>query len=235
MGGNTMEQYDKVDKLVNDMLNIDLPSIPDMLDPAADVVGAAIPYVGSLWTSFKIGRLKKRLNKIEPELSEIKERIERKENEVFYKLEVFPLIIKQIYEEDEESKIPIIINGFEYTVDEAVEEMEKVYHFFDVLSELRVTDITRLFNKYVPGYHSLRPANNGPFVETQEIREQLRERKSLDTYIDNKLERVGLIYTEEEDLAEYMADPKNRYRRRRSPRTQLTSFGVRFVDFFKEE
>ena len=35
-GGSTMEQYDKVDKLVNEMLNIDLPNIPDMLNPAAD-------------------------------------------------------------------------------------------------------------------------------------------------------------------------------------------------------
>lgn len=230
-----MEQYDKVDKLVNDMLNIDIPNIPDMLNPVVDVAGAAIPFVGSIWTSFKIGRLNKRLNKIEPKLSEIKEKIDSKENEVFYKLEVFPLIIKQIYEEDEESKIPIIINGFEYTVDEAIEEMERVYHFFDVLAELRVTDITRLFNEYVPGYNRPRPANNGPFVDTPELREQLRERKSLDTYIDNKLERVGLIYTEEEDLVKYMADPNNRHRRRRPPRTQLTAFGVRFVDFFKQE
>jgi len=229
-----MEQYDKVDKLVNDMLNIDLPNIPDMLNPAADAVGTAVPLVGSLWTSFKINRLKKRLNKIEPELSGIKEKIERKENEVFYKLEVFPLIIKQIYEEDEESKIPIIINGFEHTVDEAVEEMEKVYHFFDVLSELRVSDITRLFNKYVPGYYRPR-AKDRPIAYDRQIMEQLHERESLNTYIDNKLERVGLIYTEEEDLAEYLADPSNRYRSQRFPRVKLTAFGVRFVNFFKEE
>jgi hypothetical protein len=163
--------------------------------------------------------------------------MEQRENERFYKLEVFPLIIKQIYEEEEDSKIPIIINGFEYTVDEAFEEMEKVFHFFDVLAELRVSDILRLFNKYVPGYNRPRPTNNvlGFRDETPEVMEELHERESLNNYIDNKLERLGLVYTEEEDLVAFLVNPNNRYRSRRKPSPRLTAFGGRFVKFFRKE
>lgn len=231
----TVQKYDKIDKLMNEMLGIDLPDIPDLFTPVVDMAGSVTPVLGSLWTSFKIHRLKQRLDIVEPKLQEIKDKIERKENENFYKLEVFPLIIKQIYEEDEDSKIPIIINGFEYTVEQAVEEMEKIYHYFDVLEELRVSDIIRLFDNYVPGYRRPQTVNNGPFVETPELRKEVHERNTLNKYMDHKLERLGLIYVEEEELVKYLADPNNRFRSRGRPRTVLTAFGKKFVEFFKEE
>lgn len=231
-----MKQYDKIDKLMNDMLGMDLPNIPDVLTPAANLVGVVTPILGSLWTSFKIHRLKKRLDIAEPKLQEIKEKIERKDNETFYKLEVFPLLIKQIYEEDEDAKIPIIINGFEYTVDESIEEMEKIYHFFDVLEELRMSDIIRLFSKFVPGFRRSQPVNNnGPSLETPDLIKAIHERDTLNKYMDHKLERLGLVYVEEEDLVKYLADPNNRFRGRKQPRPLLTDFGRKFVDFFKEE
>jgi hypothetical protein len=66
--GFEMKQYDQVDKLVHEMLGVNLPDIPDILTPAIEMIGGATPFVGSLWTGFKINRLKKRLDKVEPEL-----------------------------------------------------------------------------------------------------------------------------------------------------------------------
>lgn len=42
------------------------------MNPVGDLVGSNIPIVGSLWTSFKINRLKKRLDMVVPKLKEIK-------------------------------------------------------------------------------------------------------------------------------------------------------------------
>lgn len=232
---------ENVEKYLSEMLNV--TSVTDVVDPVMDTLGMISP-LGSLWSSFKMHRLKKRLNKVEPELWRIKKKIETKENEVFYKQEVFPLILKALCEEDEEGKENIYINGFEYTVDKGIKEMEKVFHYFDVLAELRISDIVYLLQRYGP------KDDDKPFkikfgmdVERyhsdEAYKDEYKERQDLKRYTDNKFVRLGLVEVEQINHLEELNTTAFMYSSSRStkrvPRRYLTNFGDRFIKFFAED
>ena len=202
-----------------------------------DLAGLFTP-IGSFWTSFKIHKLKKRLNVIEPDLLSIKKKIEQKQNEVFYKQEVFPLILKLICEEDEEGKENIYINGFEYVVDEGIEEMEKVFHYFDVLAELRISDIVHLFKRFGSNIQIKLDKDHERYHNDLAYRKEYDEKIDLETYMMNKLVRLGIVKIEQVDALKEINDSiefgTNR-RRSREPRILLTSFGKRFIEFFKND
>ncbi|MGM7723741.1 hypothetical protein [Metabacillus sp. Hm71] len=233
---------DKTEELVQEMLG---RVLSDAQQEAAnlliDLSGSITPIISSLWTSYKIGKLKKRLDIVEPELRKIKEMLDKKENDLFYKQEVFPLILKYIHDEDEDEKVNIYINGFKHTVDEDIEDMEKIYHFYDVLAQLRISDIVRLCKKFVPG-KKLKLDTDFPdikrYEEDQEYREELREKEDIEVYIDNKLIRLGIVKVIQEDPLEKLTkgmQGRTLTRSRSKTEYKLSSFGRRFVNFFAVE
>lgn len=70
-------------------------------------------------------------------------------------------------------------------------------------------------------------------METYKLMKEMHERDTLNEYMDHKLERLGLVYVEE-DFVKYLTAPNNQFRTRKRPRHLLTAFGRKFVDFFKE-
>jgi hypothetical protein len=218
---------DPTELLVQEMLQLGFKeSTIDTASTILDIGGTFASGIGSIWTSFKINRLKKRLDTVEPELRDIKKKIDKKENDIFYKQELFPLILKHLYEEDEDSKINIYINGFEYTIDEGIEEMEKLYHFYDVLAELRISDIMRLIEYCRPVYYGDKIDEEYEVDEEYEIspKDDISERLTLESYIDNKLLKLGLISLHEDENLELWQ--KIYY---------PTEFGKKFVEFFAED
>lgn len=230
---------DKIDSFVKDMLEVgNVKVIADVAETTMDIAGSFTP-IGSIWTTFKVHKLKKRLNAVEAELLKIKKKIELKENEVFYKQEVFPLILKLICEDDEDDKTNIYINGLEYVVEESIEEMEKVYHYFDVLSELRISDIVHLFAQFGRGNKNELNKDYERYDNDPTYRKEYNEKISLETYMTNKLVRLGIVGIEQIDALKEINDSLSlgstgRYRSR-IPRKELTNFGKRFIEFFKEE
>lgn len=238
---------DQVEKLIHDMLNEVLPSAAfDTVETIIDVGSAVVPplsTIGSIMKSHSIRKLKKRLDKAEPELRALKTKIEASEYETFYKQELFPLILNYICEEDEDEKVSIYINGFEYTIDQGIAELETVFHYYDVLAELRISDMVRLFNQYIPKRHDKLELklNLRDFVKYEndpKYRDEWNAKEDITKYIDNKLIRLGLVIIDKHDglknLEEALSSP-NRRTRRRDTEYKLTRFGNRFVKFFSEK
>ncbi|MDX5577440.1 hypothetical protein [Streptomyces sp. ID01-9D] len=226
---------DATDLLVEQMLDLDMgEAAVDVTLTGLDVATSAMPIVGSLIKDWKISRLKKRLNIVEPQLRDIKAKIDKKENDVFYKQELFPFVLKHLNEEDEDSKIPMYINGFEYTVDEGIEEMEMIYHYYDVLAELRTSDIVRLFKRFTPG-KKLRIDLYDPtkFDNDLEYRKKELEKRTTEAYIDNKLIRLHLAKVIVDDPVQKLL--KMDGSSQKPTKYVLTNFGKRFVEFFSED
>jgi len=232
------DEVDKIEIFVKEMLEVGyVNAVVDAAETTMDIAGSFTP-IGSLWTGFKIHKLKKRLNAVEPDLLRIKKKIEQKENEVFYKQEVFPLILKLICEEDEDGKENIYINGFEYTVDEGIEEMEKVFHYFDVLAELRISDIVHLFKRFGSNKQIRLDKDFERYHNDSAYRKEYSEKIDLETYMMNKLVRLGIINIEQIDALKEINDSIGfgiNGRRSREPRILLTNFGKRFIEFFKNK
>lgn len=238
---------DQVDKLIHDMLNDGIPSVAvDTIETIIDVGSVIAPplsAIGSLMKSHGIRKLKKRLDKVEPELRALKSKIEASEFETFYKQELFPLFLNYIYDEDEDEKVKIYINGFEYTIDEGIAELETIFHYYDVLAELRVSDIVRLYAQYIPKRHEklqlkLNLADVGKYQSDPKYRDEWNEKEDIIRYIDNKLIRLGLVIIDKHDGVKDLAKAVNspiRRTIRRDTEYKLTPFGSRFVNFFSEK
>ncbi|WP_432356967.1 hypothetical protein [Sporosarcina sp. UB5] len=132
---------------IKDMMGVAEGTI---IDNSIDVALGSAPVIGNLYKSYQIKKLEKRMKANEQQLLIIKRKVETSENEVFYKSEVFPLIVKKLMEEDEDVKAKVIIDGFEHLIDDDLNEIEKIYHYYDVLSELRYSDIRLFVENYMP-------------------------------------------------------------------------------------
>ncbi|MCM3736434.1 hypothetical protein M3215_11520 [Bacillus cytotoxicus] len=242
-----MIKISKVNSLVQEMLDSSaVGTIVEEAGPLVDAVGGFIQPLGAILNGYKMRKLKKRLDSVEPELLRIKNKIEEKENSIFLKQEVFPLILKYLSDEDEDDKTNIYINGFEYTIDEGIEEMEKVYHYFDVLADLRISDIVHLFERFSPKDANtllkIKLYDVQRFSEDPAYREEIREQRDLKLYMDNKLVRLGLVNVEQPDpikvIDEHLKHASRGLAGSRNdtiPQYKLTNFGSRFIEFFREE
>lgn len=189
------------------MLGVDPGST---LDTSIDVGIGVGGELMKAYNSFQMWKLQKRMTANEEQLQIIKNKIEANENEVFYKQEIFPLIVKELMDDDEDEKAKVIIDGFEHFIDNDMYEIERIYHYYDVLSELRYSDIMMLVEKYYPNGKSkdIRMTFKLP-IEKEEISEE----KAIRIYQKNKLVRLNLI----------------------SEVSNMTDFGMKFVKFFALE
>lgn len=206
-----------------------------VIDTAIDYGMGAAPVVGKVYQSYQMWKLQKRMTANELQLLSLKGKVEKSENEVFYKQEVFPLIVKSLMEEDEDSKAKVIIDGFEYVINNELNEIERIYHYYDVLSELRYSDILMFVNKYMPYDMRKNIKLNMNLVNREDMSiedwEKYEEEKAFEKYQANKLLRLGLIYdemlTEDEDRNLHLNANKVF-----GSRTSLSDFGRRFLEFF---
>lgn len=208
------------------------------VDTAIDGAVGIAPVVGKVYQMYQMNKLQRRMNAHEKQLNILKDKIELSENEVFYKQEVFPLIVKHLMDEDEDSKSKVIIDGFEYTIDHDLKEIERVYHYYDVLSDLRYSDIMVFVDKYMP-YHMRKNQElkfNFPSLEEMESSEFKKKQamnKIINTYQTNKLLRLGLIesHITTIDAGGFTEDDKGGVEQE----TKITEFGVQFLKFFSIE
>lgn len=222
-------------KYIKDMLGIVEGTI---VDTAIDVGLGVVPTIGQMYQSYQIKKLEKRMNAHEPQFQVIKDKIEKKENEVFYKQEVFPLIVKQLMNEDQDEKAKVIIDGFEYVVDNEMKEIERIYHYYDVLSEMRYSDILMFIKRYMPFEMRNNPSINIDLVMLEELSKEERvmykEMEVIEKYQVNKFLRLGLILDEmlkENEDGIVILNPNISY----ESRTAISEFGRRFLEFFTLE
>lgn len=222
----------EVVKYVKDMFGIVEGSI---VDTVVDVGLGAVPMLGEAYQTYRIKKLEERMNANEPQLILLKNKIERSENDVFYKREVFPLIVKQLMNDDEDKKAKVIIDGFEYVVDNELNEIEQIYYYYDVLSELRYSDMLFFVDKYMPFEMKKNPNLNINLAMSEDMnkteRKKLKEKEAIENYQTNKLLRLGLIIDDmlsTNDDGVLLLDANKFY----DSRTKLSDFGKQFLEIF---
>lgn len=201
-----------------------------VIDNSIDFAMGAAPYVGKVYQSYQMIKLQKRMTANEQQLQMLKQKIETSENEVFYKQEVFPLIVKKLMEDDEDTKAKVIIDGFEYVVDNDLNEIERIYHYYDVLAELRYSDILMLIEDFMPYEMKKNPTLNIKLPTDEEMRSnQFKEQETIKTYQKNKMVRLGLVENRVRDI------DKESLLSQIEEITVITPFGRRFLYFFSIE
>ena len=177
-------------------------------DLVADIASKFL-QLPNVWAMIEKSKLKNRLTEQKYLLTEIKTKIDEKENSVYYKQTIFPLIVQKLSKENEDEKITVIIEGFEHVVDEDLYNIEELYHFYDVLDELRYSDM--MF-----------------FVELYKKKKYVFDKyNGVQTYQRNKLIRLGLI-VDNLDLGTFDNESLEEI-------IEFTKFGHDFYDFFKLE
>ncbi|WP_324657524.1 hypothetical protein SA286_14690 [Bacillus altitudinis] len=223
-------------KFIKEMLGV---AEGGFVDTGVDIVAGVIPHVGQALQSYQINKLKRRLKINENQLSELKDKIESSANELFYKQEVFPLIVKKLMDEDEDSKAKVIIDGFEYIIDNDIFEIERIYHYYDVLSELRYSDIMIFVKKYMPyemRKETLKASIELIVLENLNKHEQnlYYEKEAIGVYQQNKLIRLGLVESKVANVDGADFNEKGQMSLIEE-KIVITDFGIRFLKFFSIE
>lgn len=217
---------------IKEMLKVEEGTV---IDGAVDLGLSTIPLLGSAFQNYRIRKLEIRMKNNIHQLEIIKDKVESSNNEVFYKSEVFPLIVNQIMNEDEDTKAKVIIDGFEHIVDNDLDKIEKIYHYYDVLAEMRYSDILRFARNYTPYEWRDALVLDMDFFDyndlTPEQKTAYHERKAIETYQKNKYLRLGLLdsqtFTESTDGSIVINIDKDN-----GIQTGISEFGKQFLMFF---
>lgn len=200
------------------------------------------PIIGKILTTYKIHRLGNRLKANESKIDVINEKVDSVEDSKFIDLLknfLFPTILQELLEEDEDNKIGCFLDGFGQVIDNYVNDKSKILIYYDVLKEVRFIELEYLitFSSEYKRYRSKCFFESGNRQDSVFEGAEFREMKYA---VENKLERLGLINTGRlisyEEVMKRMDEGLWRAKRHlASPRrdeVKLTNFGYQFLKFF---
>lgn len=165
-----------------DRINEINPALSDLFE-----IGLELSPVGGLITHMKINRLKIRLEEYEQQLNRISQLHSSSVLSADYITQrVFPIVLSDLIEEHEDSKINLILNGFENVFIEENSKESVVLNYFDTLRDLRYLDIKRLFY--------LADITNEYYFEGE-------EEQSVTLNVGLKLQNQGLIGVKKEGMS----------------------------------
>jgi hypothetical protein len=191
-------------------------------DSGSIIVSTAIsqiPVMGNLINAYEMNRLQRRVEEHEDTFEEIRRILNTKQDKekLFYKQQVFPLILDRIKTELEDAKIPILLNGFTYCLKEDINDLDRIYHYYDVLSQLRISDIILLLEEFMPtSAYGVSKLNIK--LRTRTLNNEEKEEKLMSEYQINKLLKLTLV--------------EQKVRTRNRHRLEMSEFGHFFVEFF---
>jgi hypothetical protein len=208
---------------------------------AGEFAGTVSPYISGVMNHFRFTKIEKRLEQNEEKINKLIDKIYLKDS-VFYKQEVFPIIFNKLVNEEQDEKVPILLQGFEHILDENIRDLEEIFHFYDVLEEMRISDILHLFELYNP--HTNWELKVEELKSALENNDAYQKQKDIERYIKNKLVRLGLLDYKKEierDLGHFDYNKPFEYSRSsmedkevwKLDEFELSNFGVRFINFFK--
>ncbi|WP_215113412.1 hypothetical protein [Exiguobacterium sp. s63] len=212
-----------------------------------DGTATLAPVLGKYYHQYQHRKIDRAFKEMGPKLEKIASKIENSEETELFKEEIFPVIVSKILNEPQEEKIKVIIDGFEHLVDKNITDLDTIFHYYDVLEELRLADIVFLIKNYKPIDYSKATLNirlEDPAEmyglsqsERRELQERRAERKDVERYLVNKLERLGLVTEKNDDYRKSYGEPtKSPFDN--IPKSfslldyELTPFGKRFIIFF---
>lgn len=221
-----------------------------MQEPVRIIVDGSIslaPVLGKYYSQYQYRKIDRAFKDMSPRLETIALKIESSEESELFKEEIFPVIVSKILNEPQEEKIKIIIDGFEHLIDKNITDLDTIFHYYDVLEELRLADIVFLIKNYKPIDYSKATLNiklDDPTEmyhlsqsERRELEERKAEKRDVERYLVNKLERLGLVSEEINEYRNNFGNNSNsafdNYPKQFSMTDyKLTPFGKRFIQFF---
>ncbi|AVX06604.1 hypothetical protein CS527_02270 [Bacillus sp. Y-01] len=225
-------------------------SLQEPVEALVEIGGGVAPFIGSALNYLKFKKINKELNNLKGRLESITTKVEGSQNEMFLKQEVFPIVLNRIMSDEQVEKIKIILNGFEYVIDNEILNLDKIFHYYDVLAEMRISEIVHLSEKYVVPLEMMKnPEKMKLDIQLKmEYTEEDREQEDLERYMDNKLFRLGILEYVKERVdvpfqQEYIQTSMPYQWQPSVPekyeidteKYKLGNFGNRFIKFFYEE
>ncbi|PFN60551.1 hypothetical protein [Bacillus thuringiensis] len=197
-----------------------------------DNIGSVAPYISGAITSHRINRLKKRLEEHQERIIAIEDKIQRldKAFNEFLKQKAFPIILEDIMNDAQDEKVEFLFNGFENIIDQEIKDENRIIAYCDVLRELRVDDIKKLLT-YTGEYRYNVTGKLNNFLSVSASQEEIKkhyENQAYKKYIQNRLERMGLlgiVASPEKDNMESSQNVAN-------PEIGINAFGRHLIDFF---
>lgn len=193
------------------------------LEIIVGTLGEQAPIIGRMLTSFKVRRLSKRLAFHERKIAELSRKIVTIDDSKFVDLLknfLFPSILQQLLDEDEDNKTGYFLEGFKKTIDQRLLDESKLLIFFDTLKGLRFVEIEHLIslsNEYKESQQQKRSQSSVQFED------------GIIYAIESKLEHKGLIKTPNSLNIQNKEDgPAIIYYNE----SELTVFGREFLDFY---
>lgn len=179
------------------------------------------PYLGSIIQTRKINRIQTRLKTHSQQLRRINQLFTSEEVSVdFIQERIGPIILSDLIEEHEDSKIVYILNGFENIfINENINE-SLIINYYDTLRILRYADVRKLY------FYSAITEDNF------ESSEEELELQGLSQQIYSKLERLHLIKPAKswgvlETGAELLSEEERK--------VELTIYGKNFIKFIAKD
>lgn len=171
-------------KLRNDLFSIVIetaenihPGLPDIIEYGMDCA----PYLGSILQTRKINRFARRLNEHNDQLIRISKLYsESLLTDNFVQERISPIVLSDLIEEHEDSKINLILNGYENVFIENNTNESVIINYFDTLRNLRYADLKRFL------YFANKITDYPDYPDSS-------HEKALTRMIDGKLEISGLI------------------------------------------
>ncbi|MCL1701637.1 hypothetical protein [Lysinibacillus sp. Bpr_S20] len=215
----------------------------NVLEFFSGAIGDVAPIISNVMTSFKIYRLKNRLEKHESKLKELSEKVVSVDDEKFadlLKKFLFPAILQQLLDEDEDNKTGYFLDGFGNVIDKNIIDQSRILILYDILRNLRFVEIEYLISlsSTYRSYYRTLIFNKNENVENTFDNIQF---SSLKIPIESKLESLGLINTGksisyDEMMRNFNNDLKRQKnslpRTNRTPVVTITPFGNEFLNMF---
>lgn len=194
-----------------------------------------LPFVGNVISSIKFNRLQKRLKKHHKEILDIGEKVSHIDDVdflMFLKGFLFPVILEELLNEEEERKIGCFLSGFGNVIEENISSESKVLMYYDTLKSVRFLELQYLLSLVGS---KRRVDSQLTRIEPNYFREN--DFLEIKDVVDNKLEGLGLVNTGRlntiEEVKEAMNDAiKSRYTPTKRSKTIITPYGKKFLKFY---
>lgn len=194
-----------------------------MQEPVRIIVDGSIslaPVLGKYYSQYQYRKIDRAFKDMSPRLETIASKIESSEESELFKEEIFPVIVSKILNEPQEEKIKIIIDGFEHSIDKEITDLDVIFYYYDVLEELRFSDIAFLSKNYP--LTQKKESNISQQSRHYKNFEEFLDREPFAIYVNNKLQNLGLIREKEDrNVSSEIVIPYD-----------FTPFGKKFCEFF---
>lgn len=235
---------DQLKGVIEDLLGIDPESTTGLIIDGTIAYGGMItPFIGPAINYMKFRRIEARLQNHSVELAELRDLLNALDGnfQQFIRDKVFPLVIENIYEETQEDKIGVIINGLTGVIKNKITDEDLIITYFDVLNQIRTTEIQHLFTNYD---NRTRDRLDMSLLElaldrSREGRKKYAELQGFQRYVDNKLLRLGLINYKQDKkkkpslFQDYNSPKEDKEHKWILDEYALSDFGRQFIAFFE--